>query len=251
MAHKGTVLALLAASAMSAAAAQGGIIYQTSFEAAEGFVAGVDLDLHAPWVSTTFSGAAFITDAIAFTGTQAVIFDAAPVFDAWYWPSGGYDTSAPGNDAIIRAGVVMGLEDSLDPFDRSARWGFDIYNFDVERIACIDFLDDDSIVFYDGVSGTFVDSGFFAPRGFFYELNVVMNFATDVVQYYVGATLIGTAGLGGASEVFGDADLRVAGAGFDFAVFDDYVIESLPIPAPSAAGVMALAGLAAARRRRA
>ncbi|MFN0010547.1 MAG: hypothetical protein ACKVS8_02765 [Phycisphaerales bacterium] len=250
MAHKGAVLALLAAAA-TATVANADILYATSFEAAEGFVAGVDLDLHAPWVSTTFSGAAFITDAIAVTGTQSVFFDAAPILSAWYWPSGGFDTGAPGADQIVHASVVMALEDSADPSDRSLRWGFDMYNFDVEQIACIDFLDDDSIVFYDGATDSFIDSGFIAPRDFFYQLDIFMNFAADTVDYFVNGFPIGSATLGGGSEVFGDADLRVFGAGFDFAIFDDYLVETLPVPAPSAAGVLALAGLAAARRRRA
>lgn len=250
-----------------AASASATVLYSTSFESP--FVNGA-LPGQQGW-ATSAAGASTLfqvanTAGLARTGSRFVQFGTANINATvgstaarWSWIDQVQPSLAGSALPIIRASVWVAVLNSSTT--RESTGGIDLYNdAGTARIGAIRIADNGRI---DLINGDSINAIVSTPAGAvtpnaYNQVTVEANFNTNTLRYFINGFEIGLpAGFGifAGSTGFGDADLYVTrnnptgSSGGDTVLFDDLLIER--IPTPGAVSVLALAGLAAARRRRA
>ncbi len=257
--------AMIAAVGASASAS---VLYATSFEAPT-FAAG-SLNGQDGWTAASSPATLFQvsgTPGFARTGSQFVFVNTASQTSTgsnWNFKPTIVDPVTPPN-SIIRASVWTAvLNNTTAAVNRQSAGGIDLYdNATGGRIGGIRVRNDGAIVVLNsaGSSGTL---GAGSVTGNAYnQVSVEADFGLGVVRYFINGIQINTSGLGAtwanfnAANGFGDADLytvrtntQTSGtSGGHTVLFDDFSVER--IPTPGALSVLGLAGLVAARRRRA
>jgi hypothetical protein len=251
--------ALVAAVAGSSSAT---VIYSTSFE---NFANG-NLPGQNGWATAGASALFQVanTAGLAATGSKYVTFNTSGINSAttasrWSWidtPVAGLGASA---NPIIRASANVAIVNQSTT--RTSTAGLDLYdNTGSFRIGAIRIRDDGGVDFLNGKAVTEVASlgAGTLSTATYWNLRIDANFSNNTLRYYINGTEITGFGAGFAtftgSTGFGDADLYVTrtnpagSSGGDTAFFDDLLIEN--VPTPGSLSLLALAGIAAGRRRR-
>lgn len=221
------------------------LLYETKFEASEGFSQDLTLVGQGDWVGDGSGGNGLVTGFFPGGGQSAFIGFGAPTNNGDFlnvWRPTGY-VPGPTNSPAIRVSVLMQVEDSATVTNRDDfRWS--VYNGRGDRLFTLDFDNDALGINYLLDDNQFVSTGKNFTNAVPYRLEVHMNFQAN--QWY--ATLNDQA----LTEVlaittrashldFGDMDavwaIRTPGKpGDNFLVFDDYriVVEDVtPHPAPA------------------
>lgn len=255
--------AMIAAVGASASATT---LYSTSFEAptiAVGNLNGQDLWSNISSPSTLFQ----VSNQAGFarTGTQfAFVNSAAAASAGSQWsarPTTVAPVSAPNN--IIRASVYTAvLNQTTAAVNRQTAGGIELFDDVGNFIAGIRIRNDGAIVVRNstGTQTGSLPAGTVTPNAY-NQVAIEADFGLQRARFYVNGIELNTTGLGAtwanfSSTGFGDADLWVVrsntgttNSGGHTVLFDDFSVQAIPTPGVLTA--MGLAGLIAARRRRA
>lgn len=256
--------AMIAAVGSSASAA---VLYATSFEAPT-FAVG-SLNLQDGWSAASSPATLFQvngTAGFARTGSQFVFANTASQTSSgsnWnFKPTIVAPVSAP--NSVIRASVWTAVvNNTTAAVGRQSAGGIDLYDDSgAVRLGAIRVRNDGAIVIINsaGASGT-LGAGTVTGNAY-NQVAVEADFAAQKTRWFINGIEINTAGLGAtfgnfSATGFGDADLYAVRtntlasgtSGGHTILFDDFSVER--IPTPGALSVLGLAGLVAARRRRA
>ena len=228
-----------------AGSANAQVLKFAGFEASEGYVLG-DLFGQNGWTDT--GDVANVTSALAATGTRSVSIDSSPVASSsWWWPSVNYNTATATNKTVV-ASIDMYLKTGGT---KSANWGLDCYDGagSFGRVTAMWVNSGGLVNYWDGT--TSVVSSTSVAYDAWNNLKITMDYVTKKASFALNGTTIasGVNFSAGVSNIFGDSDMNLQGAGFDTTFFDNYKVEA--VPAPSALALIGLGGLVAGRRRRA
>ena len=257
--------AMIAAVGASASAS---VLYSTSFEAPT-FAAG-SLNGQDGWTAASSPATLFQvnnTAGFARTGSQFVFVNTASQTSSgsnWNFKPTIVDPVTPPN-SIIRASVWTAvLNNSTAAVNRQSAGGVDLYdNVTGGRIGGIRVRNDGAVTVLNSVGGAGTLGAGTVVGNAYNQVSVEADFGLGVVRYFINGIQINTSGLGAtwanftAANGFGDADLytvrtntnATTNSGGHTVLFDDFSVER--IPTPGALSVLGLAGLVAARRRRA
>lgn len=256
--------AMIAAVGAGASAAT---IYSTSFEApgyATGNLSGQNGFLSASSPANLFQ----VSNAAGFalTGSQFVFVNTAAQTSTgsnWHYRDDSI-ASVTGPNNIIRASIsVAVLNQTTAAVNRQSAGGIDMYDFSGNRIGAIRVRNDGAITVLNSASSAGTLGAGTVVGNAYNQVAIEADYGLGVIRYYINGTQINTSGLGATwanfnpSVGFGDADLytvrtntnATTNSGGHTVLFDDFSITAIPTP-----GVLSLAGLAglvAARRRRA
>lgn len=260
-------LMVVAAVGVAASGSQAAVLYATSFEQPT-FVSG-SLGGQDGWTSASNPANLFQVNAtagFARTGSQFVFADSsAGAANGSQWNFRPNVIAPVTSPSIIRASVWTAvLNNTVAAVRRTTSAGIDLYDDSgAFRIGAIRIRNDGTVSILNGFNQiASTGAGAVTPNAY-NQVAIEADFATHTLNYYVNGVLVGTpAGFGvfdNAVTGFGDADLWVtrlftgttgqAQSGGHTALFDDFSLET--VPAPSSLGLMGVAGLVAARRRRA
>ncbi len=207
------------------------VLYETRFEAAEGFDPALTLVGQSGWVGFGSGGNGLITDFFAGQGQHAFIGFAAPTNAAEFlnvWRPVNY-LPGPTNPPIVRFQVLMSVEDSSSSTNRDDfRWS--VYNKAGDRLFTLDFDNHSLGINYLLDNGTFVPTGQSFSNSFTYPLRIEMDFTANRWNASLGSQTVVTnqaITTRGAPLDFGDMDavwaIRTPGKpGDNFMVFDNY-----------------------------
>jgi hypothetical protein len=254
--------AMIAAVGASASAS---VLYSTSFE--NPFVVGA-LPGQQGWAPSGAGASGLFgvnaTPGFARTGSQFVAFNSANMSSAgsrWSWIDNTQTGLAGSGQAIIRASAhVAVLNNATAAVGRETAAGLDLYDDSgFNRIGAVRIRNTGQVDFINGLNQVASLGPGAVTANAYNKVEVSANFDTQTVEYRINGILITgfAAGfLNFTGTGFGDADLyavrintATTNSGGHTALYDDLLIER--IPAPGAVSVLGLAGLVAARRRRA
>lgn len=255
--------AMIAAVGASASATT---LYSTSFEAPAIAVGNLDgQDLWSNFSSPVSLFQVSNQPGFARTGSQfAFVNSAAAAAAGSQWsarPTVVTPISAP--NSIIRASVYTAvLNQPTAALNRQTAGGIELFDDVGNFLGGLRIRNDGAIVLRNA-TGTQTAST--APGAVianaYNQVAVEADFSLQRARFYVNGIELSTAGLGAtwanfSATGFGDADLWVVrsntsttNSGGHTVLFDDFAVER--IPTPGALSVLGLAGLVAARRRRA
>lgn len=225
------------------AAAEPVVIYQTSFEVAEGYAAAAEeiplWDQGMGWLAEGSGGSGLVLDFFEGWGQQAFIGYSPPaykdeIFNVWrpievVAPPPGY--------SVIRFATLMQIEDSTNQKYDDFRWS--VYNTANQRLFTLDFDNYRAEIFYALDDNTaFRPSGFAFSNGQAYVLEIYMNFARNNWQAILNGQVVvdaqpitTTKARLDLSDVDAVWALREKGqAGDNYLLFDDYTITAEPTP---------------------
>lgn len=254
--------AMIAAVGASASAS---VLYSTSFESP--FVVGA-LPGQQGW-ATSAAGASTLfgvnaTAGFARTGSQFVAFNSANMSSAgsrWSWIDQPVTGLAGSGQATIRASAYVAvLNNTTAAVGRETAAGLDLYDdTGAVRIGAVRIRNTGQVDFINSANQVASLGPGAVVANAYNKVEVSANFDTQSVEYRINGILITGFAAGFTSFTatgFGDADLyavrlqtATTNSGGHTTLYDDLLIER--IPAPGAIGVLGLAGLVAARRRRA
>ncbi|MBL8887942.1 MAG: hypothetical protein JNK16_14895 [Phycisphaerales bacterium] len=260
-------LVVLALAGMVASGAQATVLYATSFEQPT-FVSGA-LNGQDGWSAASSPANLYQVSAAAGgarTGSQFVFANSANGTangSQWnYRPNIIAPVTSP---SIIRASVWTAVvNNTAAAVRRTTSAGLDLYDdTGANRIGAIRIRNDGAVSILNGFNQVASTGAGAVTANAYNQVAIEADFSTHTLSYYVNGTLVGApVGFGvfdNAVTGFGDADLYITRlftgvtgetqSGGHTAVFDDFSLET--IPAPSSLGLMGVAGLIAARRRRA
>jgi hypothetical protein len=220
------------------------VLYETGFEASEGFDPGLTLVGQGGWVGEGSGGNGLISDFIAGSGQHAFIGFGAPTNRGEYLNVWRPVNHVPGgtNEGRVRFSVVMSVEDSVSSTNRDDfRWS--VYNVGGDRLFSLDFDNTTLEINYLLDDAVFVPTGWTFTNAQPYLLEFLMDFPANRWTAWLGGEAIAAdlpLTTTGATRDFGDVDavweIRTPGkAGDNFMVFDDYRIvaeDPAPNPAP-------------------
>lgn len=256
--------AMIAAVGASASAAT---LYATSFEAPT-FAVGA-LNLQDGWTAASSPASLFqVNGAAGFarTGSQFVFANTANQTSTgsnWnFRPTIVAPVTAP--NSTIRASVWTAvLNNTTAAVGRQSAGGIDLYDDTGSvRLGAMRVRNDGAVVLINsaGASGT-LGAGSVTANAY-NQVTIEADFAAQKVRWFINGIQIDTSGLGAtfgnfSATGFGDADLyavrtntQASGtSGGHTVLFDDFSVDA--VPTPGALSVLGLAGLIAARRRRA
>ena len=222
------------------------ILFQTGFEAFEGYGAGRDLvgpdgKGQNGWVAYGYAGNGILADPVpGFDGQYAYIGFAAgkqpDPFNLWRPVN---LTPQPGSPAVVTFKVSFEIVDSTtrSPYFDDFRWS--VYTVEGSRLITLDFNNEDRLVYF-----ALDDGKPFAPTGFSfanaepYDLELSMDFARNAWTARInGAVIANGKPLTTQKSVkldLGDVDavwaLRdPAHPGDNYMIFDDYSIAALAV----------------------
>jgi len=234
------------------AAATNRVLYATGFETSEGFDESLTLIGQSGWVGYGSGGNGLVKDFFAGEGQHGFLGYSAPTNRGEFlnvWRPLNY-VPGPTNPPVVRFSVLMSVEDSVSSTNRDDfRWS--VYNVQGDRLFSVDFDNVDLGINYLLDDDRFVATGFSFTNAQTYQLELVMDLASNVWSATLdGAALVTAKPITtkGATVDLGDVDavwaVRVPGkAGDNFLVFDRYqlVVEGAsprPPPRLQAVGVV-------------
>ncbi|MBL9139329.1 MAG: hypothetical protein JNK85_25900 [Verrucomicrobiales bacterium] len=209
------------------------VLYQTKFEASEGFNQDLTLIGQGGWVGYGSGGNGLVTGFFSGGGQHAFIGFGAPTNNGDFlnvWRPVAY-VPGPTNPPIVRFSVLMQIEDSATVTNRDDfRWS--VYNGRGDRLFTLDFDNDALGINYLLDNNSFVSTGKTFTNAVPYRLEVVMNFqANQWSSTLDGQVLTDKLAITTRASPldFGDMDavwaIRTPGKpGDNFLVFDDYLV---------------------------
>lgn len=220
------------------------VLYETRFEASEGFDETLTLIGQDGWVGFGSGGNGLVSDFFPGEGQHAFVGFVAPTNNGDFlnaWRPVNY-APGPTNPPQVRFSVLMSVEDSSARANRDDfRWS--VYNVAGERLFSVDFDNDALGVNYLLDDGKFVPTGRSFTNATPYLLEIRIDFATNRWSASLGGLGLVTnqpVTTTGATLDFGDVDavwaIRTPGSpGDNFMVFDNYRVEaestvSPPVP---------------------
>ncbi|MFN9968690.1 MAG: hypothetical protein ACK58T_02220 [Phycisphaerae bacterium] len=255
--------AMIAAVGAGASAAN---IYSTSFESPE-YVTGNLLGQNGFLSASAPANLFQVGNVAGFarTGSQFVFVNTAAQTSSgsnWHYRDDSIASVTPPN-SIIRASVYTAvLNNSPAAVNRQSAGGIDLYDFSGARIGAIRVRNDGAVTILNSASSSGTLGAGTVVGNAYNQVAIEADYALGVVRYYINGAQINTSSLGAtwanfnAAGGFGDADLytvrtntNTTNSGGHTVLFDDFSLAAIPTP-----GVLSLAGLAgliAARRRRA
>ncbi len=193
---------------------------------------------------------AMIQDQVVRNGAQALAIGANPQQGSNFWFRKGFNFDAaafPEPTLQVRYDTLI---EDIARDQRSANWGLQIYDNAVNLAAYAYVGANNQVFYYDGATGTELNSGVTASRGEWFTFGLDIDYLARSYAVVLNGQVIasGIALDAGASNFFGEATLWLGGPGNDTAWYDDFSITRIPTPM----GAVAIlgAGLFAARRRR-
>jgi hypothetical protein len=235
---------LLAGGLASAASTN---IYSTAFEPGESYDARYELVGQRGWVTdhSGNGGNGIITNFYGSWAAYVGLFDLstkAEFLNVWYPIN---FTPPNTNRYVVRFSTVMAVFDSTTTNRDNFYWS--VYNQQGARLFTLDFDNTDLGIYYIlDDNSPWMDTGWSFENDAAYDLEIVMNFASNRWSALLGGEIIVSEELItrpaiGAARNLGDVDAVWAitdtdRPGDNFMVFDDYRItgELLPPPAPPA-----------------
>lgn len=246
--------ALSALALFAVAGAQAGVLFQTDFDA--GYTLNTELHTNAAW-DAAGDNSFVISNSRAHSGTQSVFVDmnsaswvgSTTAGGRWNWSDFTYDSAATSNkivstDVWVYIAAVTG----------DSTIGLDAYDAAVNRLGSV-LLDatDGSSYLIDG-SDTIAAGTAVANLNAWNHLNLTFNFSTLVVSAQLNGVDIGVSGaMDPTLTTLNDVDLYAAknpGSTSQGLYFDDYSVQSSPVPEPASMTGLSLGALALLRRRR-
>lgn len=218
--------------------AQSQVIYETSFEASEGYSIDADLAGQKGWVSEGSGGNGLITEFFMGMGQQAYIGFAPPANREDLlnvWRPINYKPLTAGV-SVVRFSVSMQINRSTNGFEDDFRWS--VYNAEGKRLFTLDFEGLTGIISSISDAGQFKDTGVIFDYGAYYELIIWMNFSRNLWTATLNDLVIVNSEPLTTSNLalsLGDVDavwfVRNPGAaGDNFMIFDDYRITAETVP---------------------
>lgn len=228
------------------------VLYETKFEAAEGFNQELTLIGQGGWVGYGSGGNGLVTGFFATNGQHAFIGFGAPTNQGDFlsvWRPLAY-VPGPTNPPVVRFSVLMQIEDSTTVTNRDDfRWS--VYNSQSNRLFTLDFDNDTLGINYLLDNNNFVSTGKTFNNAVPYRLEILADFQANRWSATLdGQTLTENLAITtrGSPLDFGDVDavwaIRAPGKpGDNFMVFDDYRVvaednEARPPPTLTALGLL-------------
>lgn len=230
--------------------AQGGILYSTGFEPEDGFNLQQPLVGHGGWTGVgsdqllQAGGSGIVTNFFEGEGQQAYVgFSPLSGTNDFLsvWRPLGYSPLAAGTP-IVRFTVSMAIFDSTFPEYDYFRWSVYNTNNGGQRLFSIDFDNSTTNICYLLDDGVFVPTGFSFELEGLYDLEVTMNFASNLWTASLnGAVVVNSRPMTttGAALNLGDIDAVWVyrfpdSPGDNFMTFDNYqVTAEAPVPLPA------------------
>lgn len=222
------------------------VLFQTGFEAFEGYAAGKDLvgadgKGQNGWVAYVYAGNGILAEPVpGFNGQYAYIGFAAAnqpdPFNIWRPVNLVPRTGSP---AVVTFKVSFEIVDSTThaPYFDDFRWS--VYTVEGSRLLTLDFNNEDRLVYYALDDGKpFVGTGFSFANGEPYDLELAMDFARNAWTARInGAVVANAKPLTTQTSVkpnLGDVDAvwalrNPAHPGDNYMIFDDYSVEALAV----------------------
>lgn len=239
---------------------RGDLIYQTGFEAAQGFTAGSSVDGQAGWVSVASPAAGVVSTVNPAAGLQDLQINGP---DLQYFPNFGvyqgayrYDTLVNG---ITNPRVLVQLDMRLDGPQTFPPIVGDLTsaNFVLSNLAALE-ISSDGHVYADDENSTFYQFGTAVTPGQYHRLGILLDFGAQSESFYADGSLLGTLALpaGGPTSFFvytALISLPDSGSyshGDYTGYFDNLSIQSVPEPSGLLLAGFGGLGLAASGRRR-
>jgi hypothetical protein len=220
--------------ALSSARVQSAVLYETRFEAIEGFNIDFDLAGQGGWMVEGTGGNGLVDDYFEGFGQQAYIGFVQPAQGSAtsVWRPVNF-TPVPTGSSIVHFSVKMQVVPSEQGGDDDFRWS--VYNRDGRRLFGISFETATQEIWFQNEDLTFHSTGWSFDFEGVYDLHIWMDFArnswtallNDVVLLNAQpiTTVTGTArNLGDVDAVWFVNNLN--NPGDNFMVFDDYRITS-------------------------
>lgn len=254
--------AMVAAVGASASAVD---LYTTSFEAptfAVGMLNGQD-----GWAASSSPASLFqVNGAAGFarTGSQFVFVNSANQSlggSNWNFRPTIIAPVLPPNSTIRASVHTAVLNNTTAAVNRTTSSGIDLYDDVGGRLGAIRIRNDGAISILNSAGAVANTAAGAVTANAYNQVAVEADFALGRARFYVNGIELDTSALGAtwanfSATGFGDADLytirlntATTNSGGHTALFDDFSLQA--IPTPSALSVLGLAGLIAARRRRA
>lgn len=237
---------LIGALALVSALGYSQVLFETGFEAGEGYALG-SISGQNGWSAD--SGTANVVDTTVADGTQSLQVPGT----GWFWPNLGYNHSTATNKVLIVRWDMF-----IPSAGTPGSYGIDIYTDVVERVAAMRVNATgsvDYIHFAGGTTSTVVNTGAPVAYDTWNRFHMALDFQAGTWIGKVNGVQVGGDNTirTGISTVIGDADVQGVAAGTGGGFFDNYKAEAAPVPEPAtmiALGMGAL-GIAARRRRKA
>ncbi|MSU37464.1 MAG: hypothetical protein EXS36_20685 [Pedosphaera sp.] len=229
------------------------VLFETGFEAFEGYSAEKDLVGQNGWTSFGTAGnGVFAAGTPGFSGQAAYIgFNASPSNDFFniFRP---LNLTPTGSDLpVVQFTVSLQIEDSTTNHMNFDDFRWSVYNTKDERLFTLDFANEERLISYllDDEKG-FHATGLSFRNGEPYDLAVTINFSRNLWSATInGATLVSSAPITTRNAKLDLADIdavwaiRTAGSpGDNFMIFDDYKITAQAVwtipPVVEARGIL-------------
>lgn len=237
---------LIGALALVSALGYSQVLFETGFEAGEGYALG-SISGQNGWSAD--SGTANVVNTTVANGAQSLQVPGT----GWFWPNLGYNHSTATNKVLIVRWDMF-----IPSAGTPGSYGIDIYTDVVERVAAMRVNASgsvDYIHFVGGTTSTGVSTGAPVAYDTWNRFHMALDFQAGTWIGKVNGVQVGGNNTirTGISTVIGDADIQGVAAGTGGGFFDNYKAEAAPVPEPAtmiALGMGAL-GIAARRRRKA
>lgn len=240
------------------------VLFETGFEAFEGYDNRFDLAGQNSWVAFGSGGNGLLAGPNeGFAGQAAYVGFGAPTNSEEFLSILRPVNFAPATQPlpVIQFTVTLAILDSSTnaPYYDDFRWS--VYNTDSKRLFSLEFANQERHINYvlDETNAAFVDTGFAFHNGEAYDLRLTLNFARNVWTAEINQTVIVPAApitTVGSRLSLGDVDAVWAirdpqKPGDNFMLFDDYRITAIPLtsipPALELTGVLSPSGRAQLR----
>lgn len=212
------------------------ILYQTGFEATEGYDLDFTLAGQQQWVGDGSGGNGLVEDFFPEAGQQAFIGFAPPDQDGEFlsiWRPINF-APIPANRTVVRFSVVMQILDSTNGKHDDFRWS--AYNTNGTRLFTLDFDNETGRINYLLDDNQFVFTGRTFDREGLYDLTIYFDFGRNFWTALLnGAVVVNSLPISTFPETplsLGDVDAvwalhTVNQPGDNFMVFDNYRVASL------------------------
>lgn len=218
--------------------AQSTVLYQTSFDAAEGYDRTRDLAGQRGWLIDGTGGNGLLDEWFSGFGQQAYIGFTPPTEGAvtTVWHPVGYNPP-PSSNQIVRFSVVMEIVQSTAGGDDDFRWS--VYNTAGDRLFGISFETRTGEVWYQNEDLQFRSTDWTFAFGGTYDFEIWMDFAKNSWTARLNDIVLANAqpiSTTNTARNLGDVDAvwfinNTAGVGNNFMVFDNYRVTSESLPA--------------------
>lgn len=241
--------ALLSAALSLAAPAAPTVIFQTSFEASEGYAVGVDLVGQNGWLGVGSGGDGVVTNFFANQLQSAYIGFAAPGDGGTFHGVGYHPNFDPIGRQLPRVTFGVDLAVYASTTNHQGWFNWAVFNRAGVRLLALQFPSGPGSlpVYYQSEGGSFQATGQTFTNGVPYRLTVIMDFAANQWSASLGSqVLVASQTLATGTNTLSlesiDAQWLLADGtqpGDEFMVFDQFRLTAEPAPDPGVLSVFA------------